>query len=73
MFGGNFKENMVPHNQSKRRCDGSLVAHQNFGAEVLGSNLASPTMILMRCRSIVKNVENLRAERETYPSGKKKI
>ena len=50
-----------------RRCGGSLVAHQTSEAEVLGSNPASPTMILMRCRIIVNNVENLRVERETYP------
>ena len=36
------------------RCAGSLVAHQTSGAEVPGSNPASPTMILMRCRIIVK-------------------
>ena len=30
-----------------------FVAHQTSGAEVLGSNPASPTMILMRCRIIV--------------------
>ena len=29
-----------------RRCGGSVVARQTFGAEVPGSNLASPTMIL---------------------------
>ena len=39
-----------------------------LGAEVSGSNPASPTMILMRCRIIVLyNVEKLRIERETYP------
>ena len=32
------------------RCGGSLAAHQTSGAEVPGSNPASPTMILMRCR-----------------------
>ena len=31
----------------------SLVAQQTSGKEVLGSNTASPTMILMRCRIIV--------------------
>ena len=36
-----------------RRCGRSLVVHQTFGAEVPGSNLASHTMILMRCRIIV--------------------
>ena len=45
---------------------GSLEAHQNSGVEVPGSNPASPTMILMRCRITAKNVENLRVERETY-------
>ena len=30
------------------------VVHQTFGAEVLGSNPASPTMILGRCRIIVQ-------------------
>ena len=34
-------------------CGGWLVAHQTSGAEVPGSNPASPTMILMRCRIIV--------------------
>ena len=34
-------------------CGGSLLAHQSSGAEVLGSNPASPTMIMMRCRIIV--------------------
>ena len=45
------------------------------GAEVPGSNPASPTMTLMCCRIIVYeyNVENLRVERATYPYGKKKI
>ena len=47
-------------------CGGSL-------AEVPGSNPASPTMILIRCRIIVyNNVEKLRVERETYPCGKKR-
>ena len=50
---------------------GSLEAHQNSGVEVPGSNPASPTMILMRCRITAKNVENLRVERETYRWGKK--
>ena len=36
------------------RCGGSLVAHQTSGAEVPGSNPASTTIILMRCRIIVK-------------------
>ena len=36
------------------RCGGSLVAHQTSGAEDLGSNPASTTMSLMRCRIIVK-------------------
>ena len=36
------------------RCGGSLLAHQTSEAEVLGSNPESPTMILMRCRIIVK-------------------
>ena len=35
------------------RCGGSLVARQTSGAEVPGSNPASTTMILMRCRIIV--------------------
>ena len=48
------------------RCGGSLLAHQASGAEVTGSNPASPIMILMRCRFIVYPVENLRVERETY-------
>ena len=47
-------------------------AHQTSGAEVPGLNPASPIMILMRCSIIVNNVENLRVERETYPSGKER-
>ena len=43
-----------------------------YGAEDPGSNPASPTMILMGCRIFVNNVENLKAERETYPRGKRK-
>ena len=39
--------------QSKAKCGGSLVAHQASRAEVPGSNPASTTMILMRCRIIV--------------------
>ena len=35
------------------RCGGSVVVHQT-SKEVPGSNPASPTMILMRCRIIVK-------------------
>ena len=35
------------------RCGGSLVAPQTSGAEVSGSNPASTTMVLMRCRIIV--------------------
>ena len=50
-----------------------MLAHQTSEAEVPGSNPASPTMILMRCRIIVNNVENLMVERETYPGGGKKI
>ena len=49
------------------KCGGSIVAHQTSGAEVPGSNTASSTMILMRCRIIVHNIENLRVERDTYP------
>ena len=47
--------------------------HFNTEAEVPGSNPASPTKILMRCRIIVYTVENLRVERETYPKGIKCI
>ena len=36
------------------KCGGSFVVHQTSEAEASGSNLASPTMILMRCRIIVK-------------------
>ena len=39
------------------RCGGSLIAHQTSVAEVPGSKPASPTMILMRGRIIVNNVE----------------
>ena len=35
------------------RVGGSLEAHLTSGADVPGSNLASPKMILMRCRIIV--------------------
>ena len=37
-----------------RRCGGSLVALLTAEAAVPGSNPASPAMILMRCRVIVK-------------------
>ena len=43
-----------------RRSDGSLVAHQTSGAEVPISNPASPTIILGRCRIIMKYCKNLR-------------
>ena len=46
--------------------------HQTSGAEVPGSNPASPTMSLMRYRIIVNNVENLRLERENLPLREKK-
>ena len=39
---------------------------QTSGAGVPGSNPASPIMILMRCRIIVKYCRNLRQKRETY-------
>ena len=42
------------------------------GAEVPGSNPASPAMILMRCRIIVNKVANLRVERESLPLKQKK-
>ena len=49
-----------------------LILYTTSEAKVPGSNPASPTMILMRCRIIVNNVENLRVESETSPRGKKK-
>ena len=50
-----------------------MVAHQTSGADVLGSDPASPTIILMRCKIIVLySVKHLRVERETYaPEAKK--
>ena len=53
--------------EHEMRCGGSLLVHQTSEAEVPGSNLASLTKILMRCRILVNNVESLRVERETYP------
>ena len=48
--------------------------HQTSGGEVLGSNPAPLTMILMRGRIIVsKKVEKLRVDRETYTLEEKKI
>ena len=35
------------------RCGGKLAVRQTSRAEILGSNPASPTMVLMRCRIIV--------------------
>ena len=40
--GGSFEENVVAH----------MIARQTSGAEVPGSNPASPTMILGRCSII---------------------
>ena len=57
----------IPRSRKSRKVD--VVAHwwrcgASLVTEVLGSNPASPTMILMRCRIISHNVENV--ERETY-------
>ena len=41
-----------------------MLAHQTSEAEVPGSKPASPTMILMRCRIIVNNVEKKSQGRE---------
>ena len=49
------------------RCGGSLVARQTSGAEVLGANPASISMILMRCRIIVQYCKNLRVGGEPPP------
>ena len=52
-----FVKKKFKHKKKKKkkncRCGGSLVARQTSVAEVPGSNLASTTMILMRCRIIV--------------------
>ena len=42
------------------RCGDSMVAHQTSGAVDPGTNLASHTIILGRCRIIVKYCKNLR-------------
>ena len=49
-----------------------MVAHQTSAAEALGSNPTTPTMILMRCRIIVKKCKNLREEKETFPLRQKR-
>ena len=46
------------------------IADKTYWTKVPGSNPASPTMILMRCRIIVNNVGNLRVESETSPEAK---
>ena len=56
-----------------RRCGGSLLVHQTSEAEVPGSNPASPTMILMRCRIIVNNVQKSQGREGNLPLGQKKI
>ena len=58
----------IPRSRKSRKVD--VVAHwwrcgASLVTEVLGSNPASPTMILMRCRIISHNVENV--ERPTVP------
>ena len=51
-----------------------MVAHKTSMADVPGSNLASPPMILMFCRIIMcDNVEKLRVEREKPNRQAKKI
>ena len=47
-------ETVSDQNFTLWKCGGSFVVHQTSEAEASGSNLASPTMILMRCRIIVK-------------------
>ena len=54
------------------RCGGSLEAHQTSGAEVPGSNPASTTMILMRCRIIVKYSRKSRGREGNLPLRQKK-
>ena len=55
LIGGKFTENIMgSKNFEMRRGYGAMVAHQTSGAEVLGSNPASPTTIRMRCRIIVQ-------------------
>ena len=46
--------------------------HQTSEAEVPGSNPASPTMILMRCRIIVNNVQKSQGRERNLPLGQKK-
>ena len=53
-------------------CGGSLLALQTSQAEVPGSNPASPTMILMRCRIIVNNVEKSQGRQGNLPLRQKK-
>ena len=55
------------------RCDGSLMAHQTSGAEVPGSNPASLTMILMRCRIIVSNCRQSQGREGNLPLRQKQI
>ena len=53
--GGSFGDGVAHYGDlmAHWRCGGSLVAHQTSRAEVPGSNPASSTMILGRCRIIV--------------------
>ena len=50
-----------------------MLVHQTSEAEVPGSNPASPTMILMRCRIIVNNVQKSQGREGNLPLGQKKI
>ena len=52
---------------------GSLVVHQTSGAEVPGSNPASTTMILMRCRIIVKKSRKSQGREGNLPQRQKEI
>ena len=51
---------------------GSLEAHQNSGVEVPGSNPASPTMILMRCRITTKKCRKSQSKEGNLPLRKKR-
>ena len=50
-----------------------MLAHQTSEVQVLSLYPASPTMILMRCRIIVNNVEKSQVREGNLPLGQKKI
>ena len=62
-----IKEAIKPEDAHQIKiCGGSLVTHSTSGAEVPGSNPASPAMILMRCRIIVQSFRKSQGI-EVYP------